>query len=654
VLVSVRNWSRIGATTVVGGLLVLGVATPAWAAPGDASGTAFTLGLNADAAAVGVLNATTTLATATAPPDETATPVSLTAGLGVANGVTATSGALTAEATSSAVTSTGNSAVDGLDLSILDQDITAGTLSGSVTCPAAGGASADTVVTNLVVFGTPVTAAGNATVTVPVTVTGLGNATLTATIRSQVETTTAASATATALAIDFTLTGDVGAARPTFSVGSLTAGNATCEAAVVPTATGLTPGSGPDDGGTTVTVTGSGFIADATTVTIGGTVVPAGAVDVLSPTSLTFVTPAHAAGPVQVVVGTIGGSSAPLAFAYLGDPTATGITPPTGSTDGGTSVTVTGTNFVPGATSVTIGGNVVPATAVTVVSPTTLTFATPAHAAGPVQVAVTTPSGTSGPLGFTYLAAAPVTTGLAPGAGPVSGGTTVTVTGSGFVPGATTVAIDGVAVPASAVAVTSPTTLTFRTPAHTAGAVAVTVTSASGTSAALPFTYLAVPSATGLTPSSGPTAGGRTVTVTGSGFVQGATTVTIGGVVLPAADVEVVDSTTLRFLAPARGAGLVTVVISTEGGSSTTLTYRYTDGAVTTAGDLAYTGFDISVPLLAGFLALIGGAGLLVLSRRRRGRAAGPGEPGPARLSPGRPGAPAPPAAGRAGWSGRR
>ena len=69
-------------------------------------------------------------------------------------------------------------------------------------------------------------------------------------------------------------------------------------------------------------------------------------------------------------------------------PTVSGVSPNSGSTAGGTSVTISGTNFVNGAT-VTIGGTA--ATNVAVNSGTTITATTPAHAAGVVNVVVTNP-----------------------------------------------------------------------------------------------------------------------------------------------------------------------------------------------------------------------------------------------------------------------
>lgn len=84
-------------------------------------------------------------------------------------------------------------------------------------------------------------------------------------------------------------------------------------------------------------------------------------------------------------------------------PTVDAIDPATGSTLGGTSVTITGTGFISGAT-VSIGGNA--ATSVVVVDSETITAIAPAHAAGAVDVVVTNPDTQSDTLagGFTYAA----------------------------------------------------------------------------------------------------------------------------------------------------------------------------------------------------------------------------------------------------------
>jgi formylglycine-generating enzyme required for sulfatase activity len=81
-------------------------------------------------------------------------------------------------------------------------------------------------------------------------------------------------------------------------------------------------------------------------------------------------------------------------------PTVSSVSPTSGSTSGGTAITITGTNLT-GASSVTVGG--VAATSVVVVSPISITAVTPAGAAGAKNVAVTTAGGTATVTnGFTY------------------------------------------------------------------------------------------------------------------------------------------------------------------------------------------------------------------------------------------------------------
>jgi uncharacterized repeat protein (TIGR02543 family) len=73
-------------------------------------------------------------------------------------------------------------------------------------------------------------------------------------------------------------------------------------------------------------------------------------------------------------------------------PTVTAISPSSGTTAGGTSVTITGTGFT-GATGVTIGGSA--CTPLSATSASSVTCTTAAHAAGTVSVLVTTPGGTN-------------------------------------------------------------------------------------------------------------------------------------------------------------------------------------------------------------------------------------------------------------------
>ena len=82
-------------------------------------------------------------------------------------------------------------------------------------------------------------------------------------------------------------------------------------------------------------------------------------------------------------------------------PVPTSISPTSGTTAGGTPVTITGTGFLPGAT-VSFGGT--SATGVSVANSTTITATTPAHAAGAVNVVVTNTDNQNGTLnnGYTY------------------------------------------------------------------------------------------------------------------------------------------------------------------------------------------------------------------------------------------------------------
>jgi hypothetical protein len=186
-----------------------------------------------------------------------------------------------------------------------------------------------------------------------------------------------------------------------------------------PTLTGISPASGAAAGGTAVTITGSGFLAGAT-VSLGGT--QATGVTVMSSTSITAITPAHAAGTVNVIVTNSDTQSGTLTqgFTYTAvsnpAPTLTGISPASGTAAGGTAVTITGTGFLAGAT-VSLGGT--QATGVTVMSSTTITALTPAHAAGAVNVVVSNAEQQAGTLadGYTYTS---ITAGL--GLGVPSGG----------------------------------------------------------------------------------------------------------------------------------------------------------------------------------------------------------------------------------------
>jgi hypothetical protein len=147
-----------------------------------------------------------------------------------------------------------------------------------------------------------------------------------------------------------------------------------------PTVSAVSPTGGSEDGGTFITVTGTGFTdgngdSIVTSVTVGGA--SATAVDVVSGTSVTLLTPSGSGSGNQIIVTTSAGSSTDaVAFEYEAEslfPTVTAVSPSSGAVSGGTDITVTGTGFVTG-TKVFVGGQEL---STTLDSPTQLTATTP-------------------------------------------------------------------------------------------------------------------------------------------------------------------------------------------------------------------------------------------------------------------------------------
>ena len=128
------------------------------------------------------------------------------------------------------------------------------------------------------------------------------------------------------------------------------------------------------------------------------------------------------------------GSTASVLVNGIAAPTLTGLSPSSGPTAGGTSVVLTGTDFI-GATEVSFGGT--PATSFTVDSATQITATAPAGS-GTARVTVTTPGGTSLVWMYTYIAP--------PSLSPAAGVLTVGTVGS---PYSVTFSASGAALPVS-------------------------------------------------------------------------------------------------------------------------------------------------------------------------------------------------------------
>jgi IPT/TIG domain len=257
-------------------------------------------------------------------------------------------------------------------------------------------------------------------------------------------------------------------------------------------------------------------------------------------------------------------------------PTVAQLTPASGPTTGGTSVTINGANFLGSA--VTFGG--VPAASVSVTSSTSIVAVTPLRSTtGAVPVVVTNSDGQSVTFSsFTYTTPGPSIASVSPATGPTSGGTPITITGTGFVAGAT-VTVGGN--PAGQVNVVNSTTITAIAPLGPSNGESpihnfdVVVTNPDGTkitkSGAFQYTFPPV-NITSLTPGASLPAGGVEVTITGAGFNSAiVSTVTFGGVA--ATNVRVVDAITMKVTAPAHAAGTVDVVVN-----GATLTNGFTYG----------------------------------------------------------------------------
>jgi alpha-tubulin suppressor-like RCC1 family protein len=257
----------------------------------------------------------------------------------------------------------------------------------------------------------------------------------------------------------------------------------------IPTVASVSPNVGPTAGGTVVTINGNTFTG-ASSVKFGSAQASSFTVD--SASSITALAP-PGTGTVDVTVTTPSGTSPTGSFdhfTFQAPPIVAKLATKSGPATGGTSVTITGSEFT-AATSVSFGQTSAPS--FTVNSPTSITAVAPPGIGGTVDVHVSNTAGTSSSSSkdrFKYL---PVVEGVAPGSGPASGGTSVTVTGSGFALGSSATSFKFGTVKAKAVSCTSTTTCQVTTPTHAAGTVDVVATANKAASApnapADQFTY---------------------------------------------------------------------------------------------------------------------------------------------------------------------
>ena len=249
-----------------------------------------------------------------------------------------------------------------------------------------------------------------------------------------------------------------------------------------------------------------------------------------------------------------------------GAPTVSGVGPNNGVTTGGTQVGIQGVGLT-GATAVKFGSTA--ATSFTVSSDNLIIAFAPAGSAGAVDITVTTPAGTTAVSStdkYTYFVG-PTVTGVSPTSGPAAGATSVTITGTGFTNAQAVWFGPNIA---QGFSVKSDTQIVANSPPGT-GIVDVQVVASSvftPVSSADRFSYTGGASTvTGVSPSSGSTAGGTSVVVKGAAFT-GATGVKFGAAV--ATSFTVNNDGQITATSPVGSAGLVDITVTTANGVSAT------------------------------------------------------------------------------------
>ncbi|HYO67233.1 MAG TPA: IPT/TIG domain-containing protein, partial [Archangium sp.] len=170
-----------------------------------------------------------------------------------------------------------------------------------------------------------------------------------------------------------------------------------------PLVSDVQPPAGPVDGGTLVTLKGTGFQSGARVYFSGA---EATGVTFVNATTLTVRTPMQVQGPARVTVVNPNGLQGSLlgGFVYLPLLDVNFVVPSTGRLAGGDEVEISGAGFQRGATVTFFAGNTVTeVTEVRVLSPGKLSLKTPAGPFGPADVLVKNPDGTTAMAGGAFF-----------------------------------------------------------------------------------------------------------------------------------------------------------------------------------------------------------------------------------------------------------
>jgi hypothetical protein len=372
------------------------------------------------------------------------------------------------------------------------------------------------------------------------------------------------------------------------SAGTSSASNLAIQQAGVPTISTLDPAS--------VTAGGSAFL-----LTVNGTGFDSSSVVKWNGTSLTTIYVSStelqvaisanliaAGGTVSVTVsGTVGTSTASSFAIKLGTPTISGFNPTSADSNDPTftTLTVNGTNFD---SSAVANWNSIALTT-TFVNATQITASVPASLiASPVTASITvkTTAGTSAASSFTVNLGKPTIVSTDPTSVTAGGASfPLKVTGTNFDSSAK-INWNGTAQTTQLKSATEVDATIDSTLIVAAGSATITVTTTAGTSATSYTLTInaAAPTVTGISPTSGTSAGGTSVSITGTNFT-GATAVYFG--TAAATGLTINSPTSINVVSPAGSVGTVDVTVVTPAGTSVTSTadqFTYTAPLPTISG----------------------------------------------------------------------
>jgi hypothetical protein len=320
-----------------------------------------------------------------------------------------------------------------------------------------------------------------------------------------------------------------------------------------PILTSITPSHGPTIGGTVVTVRGYSFGK-----TIGSLYIGSSACTIISSTYnhtyFTCTTPSGE-GQTNVVTMTVNTQTQQNTLNFNYDaPIVTSITPQTGLTSGGGTVTIAGSNF--GATSGTAAIGTYYCAVVTWAD-TIVTCTLPTGMGVSLAVVLTTFDSSDSNTNVVFNYTKPNITSVAPSSYYTQGGITITIGGSSF--GGT-----GVARVGGSLCVTvswSHTLITCTLPAGSGSKSAITVTTATQVNNVFYFNFYA-PIITDLTPTAAASGSSVYLTLTGTSFgTSSVGTVTVAGLACASTSSQYSDTRILCSLPNGVGYRVSTVVL---------------------------------------------------------------------------------------------